>query len=174
MQIKVLLIFTIFYTYSYAVKCSIDKRIMYSIAQAEKHQKRVVGYQYLISFNNKEDALMARNIFPFLFIDTRTMDCKDSYTCADVLYSLYNYGINNLDCGTYQINTKYWAMDDFEDYFILEKSFKKACQIIEHHTKKELSWTNIAKYHSGTPKYNERYKQRLFRILKKNMKNKSK
>jgi len=142
---------------------------MYSIAEVEKHPKRKIGYRYLISFNNTQDALFVSYIFPHLFIDNRTIDCIDSYQCADVLYSLINYGINNLDCGAYQINTKYWEMNDFDDYFDLESSFKKACQIIEHHTKKDLSWTNIAKYHSGTPRYNEKYKQKLFKILKKNM-----
>jgi len=170
MRIKVLLILGLIYSLSFAVKCSIDQRIMYSIAQAEKHPNRVVGYQYLISFNNKDEAIFAAYIFPYLFIDTRTIDCEDSYTCADILYALNNYGINNLDCGTYQINTKYWQMNDYEDYFDLKKSYKKACQIIEYHTKDELSWTNIAKYHSGTPKYNEKYKQRLFKYLKQNMK----
>ena len=145
---------------------------MYSIAQVEKHPKRVLGYQYLISFNNKDDAILAASVYPYLFIDTRTMDCEDSYTCADILYNLQMYGINNLDCGTYQINAKYWQMDDFEDYFDLEKSFKRACEIVQYHTKTKLSWTNIAKYHSGTPKYNEKYKQKLFKYLKANMKKK--
>jgi hypothetical protein len=61
-------------------------------------------------------------------------------------------------------------MPDYKDYFDLEDSYLKACQIIEHHTKKELTWSNIAKYHSGTKKYNDRYKERLFKILKEHIK----
>ena len=119
---------------------------------------------------DKKDAQFAKSIFPYLFIDSRTLDCNDSYTCADVLYTMKMYNINNLDCGTYQINTKYWEMANYEDYFDLQKSYKKACEIIEYHTKDELSWVNIAKYHSKTKKHNKKYKERLFRILKKNMK----
>ena len=166
-------IFILLFTYSLlAVTCSVDEKIMYSIAEVEKHPKKPVGYQYLISFNNKEDASFAMNIFPYLFLDNRTVDCLDSYTCADVLYTLYNYNIKNLDCGAFQINTKYHNMDRYEDYFDLKKSYKKACTIVEGHIKNKLSWENIAKYHSKTKKYNEAYKQRLFKVLKKNLKKK--
>lgn len=143
---------------------------MYSIAQVEKHPRRVIGYQYLISFNNKNDMYMVKNIYPHLFIDNRTIDCKTSYQCADILYNLNNYGITNLDCGTFQINVKYHQMYYYEDYFDLKKSYKKACTIIEGHVKNELSWKNIAKYHSKTKKYNDAYKKRLFKALRENLK----
>jgi len=156
-----------------AVQCSIDKRIMYSIAQVEKHNKRVIGYQYLISFNSKNDAYMAKNIYPFLFLDDRTIDCENETLCSDILYNLQTYGINNLDCGTFQINTKFWKMP-YNNYFNLKKSYKKACSIVEFYTKKELTWQNIAKYHSGTRKHNEKYQELIYIVLKKNLKDKFK
>ena len=173
MKIKYLIILLLFTNNINAVQCSIDKRIMYSIAQVEKHNKRVIGYQYLISFNNKNDAYMAKNIYPFLFLDDRTIDCENETQCSDILYNLQTYGIDNLDCGTFQINTKFWNMP-YENYFNLEKSYKKACSIVEFYTKKELNWKNIAKYHSGTKKHNEKYQELLYIALKKNLKNKFK
>ena len=170
MRFKILFTISIFLIQLNAITCSIDKRIMYSIAQVEKHPKRVVGYQYLISFNNKDDIYMVKNIYPHLFIDNRTLDCENSYQCADILYNLSTYGIRNLDCGTFQINTKYHEMNKFEDYFDLKISYKKACTIVEGHIKKGLTWENIAKYHSKTKKYNEAYKKKLFKVLEKNLK----
>ncbi len=140
---------------------------MNSIAQIEKHPKRNVGYSYLISFNNKKDAMIAKEAYHEYFIDSRTMDCQTEDFCTEILYDLNSVDIKNVDCGIYQINAKFWKMS-YDNYFNSQKSYEKACTIIENNTKNDFSLKNIAAYHSKTKKYNERYQKKLIEILNNN------
>jgi len=149
--------------------CKVDDRIMFSIASVEKHKDRDVGYPYLISFNNNRDAIRVKKVYTEYFLDNRTIDCLNTNICTQMLDSLLKVGIKNLDLGVYQLNYIYWKMDKKENYFDLMKSYDKACSIVESHNKDEWTWTNIAKYHSGTPKYNNRYKKLLLKSIKRNM-----
>ena len=152
--------------------CKVDDRIMFAIAKIEKHRLTPVGYPYLISINTKTDQKSAKKIpgIKKYFLDSRTLDCNSKSECVSVLEKLNQHGIVNLDCGAYQINYKYWSMKK-QEYFDVQKSYTKACEIIMYHNKLRWTWENIAKYHSKTRKYNERYKKYLIATIEKNMRN---
>jgi len=162
------LLFLIKYTSIFA--CNVDDRIMFSIAEIEKHKNRTVGYPYLISFNNKKDIGKLDTDIKKFFIDGRTMDCQDVNTCQSLLSILVKNNITNLDCGAYQINYKFWKIP-ITDYFDTKKSYSKACNIIENHNKLKWSWNNIANYHSKTPYINSRYKALLLSSIQRNINN---
>ena len=160
----------LFINYSSIFACNVDDRIMFSIAEIEKHTNRMVGYPYLISFNSKKDiAKLDANIKKF-FIDSRTLDCQDINTCQSLLSILVKNNITNLDCGAYQINYKFWKIP-ITDYFDTKKSYIKACSIIESHNKLNWSWSNVANYHSGTPHLNSKYKALLLSSIQRNINN---
>jgi hypothetical protein len=152
--------------------CKVDDRIMFAIAKIEKHRTTPVGYPFLISINAKKDQKTARKIpsIKKYFLDSRTLDCGSKTECVSVLEKLNQHGITNLDCGAYQINYKYWSMRKPE-YFDIQKSYFKACEIVMSHNRTKWSWENIAKYHSKTKKYNEKYKKYLIATIEKNIGN---
>jgi hypothetical protein len=151
--------------------CSVDDRIMFAIASIEKHPTLPVGYPFIISINSRTDQQKARNILMLkkYFLDKRTLDCQSSRMCTKILHELKKRKIINLDCGAYQINYKFWNMED-GDYFNLKKSYYKACEIVMKYNKNKWSWKNIAKFHSKTVKYNNSYKKKLISTIERNMK----
>jgi len=150
--------------------CKVDDRIMYAIAKIERHKATPIGYPYLISINLKKDQKEMRNDASLkkYFLDRRTLDCKSQTECVAVLNKLKSHKITNLDCGAYQINSKYWSLED-KDYFDIRKSYFKACEIVMSHNKAKWTWENIAKYHSKTKRYNDRYKKYLIATIEKSM-----
>jgi len=151
-------------------ECGVDDRIMYGIASVESHKKRPVGYPYLISINSKNEQKRLRKIpsLKKLFLDTRTIDCKNQEMCVIVLDEINKLGITNLDLGSFQINQMYWEMPK-KEYFSIKGSYEKACEIVLFHNRKEWNWKNIAKFHSGTKKYNERYQKYLLASINKGL-----
>ena len=159
-----------FINYSYIFACNVDDRIMFSIAEIEKHKDRVVGYPYLISFNSRKDIDKLNIDIKKYFIDSRTIDCQNVDTCKYILSILILNNIKNLDCGAFQINYKFWKIPN-TDYFDIKKSYAKACSIVESHNKLKWSWNNIANYHSGTPHLNRKYKSLLLSSIQRNINN---
>lgn len=151
--------------------CKVDDRIMYAIAKVESHKSTPVGYPYLISINTRRDQIKARKDASLkkYFLDRRTLDCNTQTECIAVLKKLQSHEITNLDCGAFQINRQYWSLKD-EDYFDVKKSYLKACEIVMSYNKSKWTWENIAKYHSKTKKYNDRYKKYLITTIERNMK----
>ena len=146
-------------------KCDVDSSILKIIAEAERHHKKEIGYQYLISFNNKKDAKLAKTqIGKNVFLDSRTIDCKNKQLCKKITNFLIEQKITNLDLGAFQINYKFHKMK-IEDYFLFKKSYLKACayisKLIRNHG---YNWRTIAMYHSATPKYNYRYLKKISRL----------
>ena len=147
--------------------CSVDKSIMEIIAFTEKHNKKEAGYEYLISFNNKRDGkLIKKQLGKDIFLDNRTIDCRNQKLCVQITKYLVNkQHIKNLDLGAYQINYKYHKMP-FSNYFSFKKSYLKACSIVSNLIKKHgYSWRTIAMYHSATPRYNYAYLKKISTIL---------
>lgn len=151
--------------------CKVDDRIMYAIAKIERHRSTPVGYPYLISINMKQDQITAKKDASLrkYFLDNRTIDCNSKKECVAILKKLQSQKITNLDCGAFQINRQYWSLKD-EDYFDVKKSYFKACEIVMSHNKTKWTWENIAKYHSKTRKYNDKYKKYLIATIERSMK----
>lgn len=171
-KISILLALLSSILFSEEFKCKVDDRIMYGIACIEKHNKRPVGYPYLISLNNKSDQKKAKEnkVLKPLFLDTRTIDCKDAKQCVKIYNLLHKIGIKNLDNGGFQINNLFWTMNETEDYFDVKKSYIKACEIVQSYNIKEWSWENIAKYHSKTENLNKKYKKILLSAVERTYK----
>jgi len=148
--------------------CDVDSSILKIIAEVERHNKREIGYQYLISFNNKKDAKQIRKqLGKDIFIDSRTIDCLNKKLCKKITTFLIEQKITNLDLGAFQINYRFHKMK-MEDYFIFEKSYFKACSLVSNLIKiYGYNWRTIARYHSATPKYNYRYLKKISMITKK-------
>jgi len=147
--------------------CHVDKSIMEIIAFAEKHNKKEAGYEYLISFNNKRDSkLIQKQLGKKLFLDNRTIDCKNQKLCVQITKYLINTKhIKNLDLGAYQINYIYNKIP-LNNYFSFEKSYLKACNIMSSLINKYgYTWKTIAMYHSATPKYNYAYLEKILTIV---------
>jgi len=153
-------------------QCKVDDRIMYAIATVERHPSLPIGYPYIISINFARFQKKAKRIGSIskYFIDKRTLDCKNQKTCIKVLSILKKHSINNLDCGAFQINSKFWKMEN-KEYFDLRTSYKMACNIIMQHNKTKWTWKNIAKFHSGTKKYNDKYKKIVIAAIMRERKN---
>ncbi len=143
--------------------CLIDYSVMYVIAKNEKHSQRDVGYPYLISFNNKEDAGRARSELKLNWLDSRTVDCGGLLTCKSNLLSINAMRIKNLDLGAYQINQKSFNFRDADEFFVLKKSYENACSIVYLHyvETKKWNWQTIARYHSKTGSLNQAYAMNL-------------
>jgi hypothetical protein len=141
---------------------------MYGIASVERHKKTPIGYPYLISLNSKRDqrAIQKDTVLKPYFLDSRTIDCRNKENCVAILNRLISQRVTNLDCGGFQLNYMYWKMEKSK-YFDVEQSYKKACSIVMFHNEKKWTWKNIAKYHSKTKKYNDRYKKNLQKIIEK-------
>ena len=167
MQIKTIFLLIFFVISVHASdKCKVDDLIMYNIASIEAHKDLPVGYPYIISLNNKKDFYKLKNddLLKDLFLDKRTIHCLSQNVCVLTLKYLIAKNIKNVDCGAFQLNYKFWKIPK-KDYFDVEKSYRKACDIVMFYNKKEWTWENIAKYHSKTKVYNTRYKNNLLAKL---------
>lgn len=143
--------------------CTVDYSVMYVIAKNERHALKDVGYPYLISFNNQDDANKARKELNLNWLDKRTVDCGELSTCKSNLLNLNLIKITNLDLGAYQINQNFNNFENANEYFVLKKSYEKACDIVYRHYQetKKWDWQTIARYHSKTQKYNHIYAANL-------------
>ena len=156
--------------------CLVDYKIMYALADCENHKNRDIGYPYLISFNNKKDAIRVKKKLKLNWLDSRSVDCRNLSTCKRNLKDINSMKITNLDLGAYQINQDIFSYKDKDNYFVLKQSYKNACDIVYKHYRetKEWTWETIARYHSKTPKYNKIYadnlKKNYLKILKKQRK----
>lgn len=143
-------------------QCSLDYSILYLIAMNERHKDRDIGYQYLISFNNKNDVNKAKEKFKG-FLDNRTIDCKNRENCIKIAKYLISNNIKNLDMGPFQINYLYHKYS-LSEYFDLKKSYKNSCMIAQNFIDNDhITFSDIARYHSSTRKYNQRYASYLKR-----------
>jgi len=163
---KIFLFFIFFIEISFSQECGLAHEVMYILAKNEHHPQRKVGYPYLISFNNKRDAILAKKHFKSLFISNkgvdRTLDCKNQKRCVEVLDKVLKLGIKNLDLGSFQLNYIYHKHPKM-DYFSVVESYDLACAYAESFTKKYgYTWRSLAKYHSKTPKYRDRYAKRMY------------
>jgi hypothetical protein len=156
---------------------------MFSVAAVERlyikgvGYPRKVGYPYLISFNNLED-FKNKDIFldnDFKYINfknnNRTIDCLNENNCVNILNRLVINKIINLDLGAFQINYR-WHKYNFENYFDLVRNYNDACKLIEYHVdrNKDIDIDNyslIARYHSYTKEYNEKYALLLEKKMEK-------
>lgn len=163
MKIHIAMLSFLFLVKPIGAECLVDYSIMYVLAKNERHTSKDIGYPYLISFNNKEDALKAKNTLKLNWLDNRTVDCKSLENCQSNLSSINSMQITNLDLGGYQINQNSFNYSDKTEYFNLKKSYENACNIVYAHYLEtdEWSWKTIARYHSKTPKLNKPYAMNL-------------
>lgn len=146
--------------------CKIDNNLMLSILLNEKHYAKEPGYEYLISFNNPADAKVFKVTYEDLFLDARTLDCKNLDTCLSVLNHLLKNSVTNIDLGAYQLNYRYQRLNN-SDYFKIGQSYHKACSYVEQMISEVgYSWRGVAAYHSKTEKYNKVYRQNLIATYK--------
>jgi len=156
-----LLIFFCFNTIFASGGCKIESDIIVSILGVEGHPKRRLGYEYLICFNNENDARAIKKILPELFLDSRTIDCKNASVCQALTEKLLNIGITNVDLGSFQLNLK-WHRYPVDTYFDFSKSYKIACRYLEDMIAKYgYNWYAIASYNSQTPEHNYKYQKIL-------------
>lgn len=142
--------------------CTIKDTVILAVLEAESHPKRDIGYQYLVSFNNNNEAKLVKNYLPELFIDSRVIDCKDMQTCVLLTKKLLEIGINNLDLGAFQINSYWHKKEKIEEYFSYSKSYDTACNYLEKMVDKHgYNWFAIASYNSQTPGSNVKYQRKL-------------
>jgi hypothetical protein len=165
---KTIILFLIMVQYVFS-NCIVDDDIMLSILIKEREHKRSIGYEFLISFNNEDDAKLIRKDTSLkkMFLNNRTMDCKNRSNCAEVLKKILQKNIRNLDVGAYQANTVYHlnSFNNYEDIFNLDKSYNFACNyVMSKINKLGYSWESIAAYHSETPEFNTKYKNELIDI----------
>ncbi|MCK9549283.1 hypothetical protein [Aquamicrobium sp.] len=153
----------IFTAMIFAQECVIDYRLMYTIASNERHHKKPIGYPYLISFNKPSQKKVLPANIRSLMLDGRTIDCKNSNTCVQILTYLSQNGVKNLDLGAFQINYMYHGKKaSLASFFNLKESYDIARDLAEIHVKKHgCTWKSLARYHSATQKYNQRYTNNL-------------
>ena len=113
--------------------CPIDYSVMYVLAGNEKHITKDIGYPYLISFNNTKDAEKARDKLALNWLDGRTVDCTDLTICKSNLKEINSLMVTNLDLGAFQINQDCFNFENTDQYFVLKKSYEKACNIVYSH-----------------------------------------
>lgn len=147
----------------FAKECEIGYRVLYAIAQVERHPKKEVGYPYLISFNKtSQTAILAKlkATMPQLrykFLDKRTIDCLNIQNCILIFKELQKHSINNIDLGAFQINPIYHKYPA-ENYFTLKSSLLIACKIVtDLKNKYGWSWESLARYHSYERNNNYKY-----------------
>ena len=143
--------------------CSVPTKILEVVAKFERHAKRPIGYQYIIAFNNQDEAKRAKEaIGKDLFLDWRTIDCKNENLCMKILsYVSQELNIDNMDLGSFQINYHHHKMP-IRDYFSFEKSYIKACNYLETLIANYgYSWQTIAKYNHKNPKVNQPYLEKI-------------
>lgn len=166
MMNKYFILFLIIFNFLYAAPvektCSIDKNVIYSVLMNEGLKKRI-GYEYIISFNNSSDVkVLKKTELKSLFVDNRTIDCKNEKLCSYILYELTKAKIINLDLGAFQINYRLHNLDTLSDYFDINKSYIFACDYIEKMVKKYGdNFKAYASFHSQTKEHNEKYQKNL-------------
>lgn len=171
--LKLILIFLATFSFSYSNQsqntCKLDKKILYAILLNEGLSGNK-GYEYIISFNNKNDAKRVKQSnLGKMFMNSRVLDCKNPFLCEVIVTKLHEAKITNLDLGAFQINYRHHKLPK-KDYFNLSKSYQYACSFIESNIKKYgYNWYAIASYHSTTPVYNYKYQRNLMRNYKKVM-----
>lgn len=104
-------------------------------------------------FNNKKN------------IDPMVIDCLNSQNCVNILSTLVENNITNLDLGLFQINYESFKYP-LSVYFDKKQSYNSACKIIQEKIKMnkgKWDWKVLASYHSTTPKWNNNYKQKLIK-----------
>jgi len=160
--ILVLLLSNFLYAAPEQKTCSIDKNVIYSVLMNEGLKKRI-GYEFIISFNNFSDVkVLKKTGLKSLFVDNRTIDCKNEKLCSYILYELTKANITNLDLGAFQINYMFHNLDTLADYFDINKSYVFACNRIEDCVKQYgNNFKAYACYHSRTKEHNEKYQKRL-------------
>lgn len=142
-------------------ECKLGYSTMFLIAMNEKHLKKEVGYPYLISLNNKTEKKRIFQKYKKYFLDNRTIDCKNKKLCTIIASDMIKNNITNLDLGAFQINYGFHKFK-IENYFDLKKSYNISCSIASKYVNdKDLTFENIAKYHSQTRKYNQLYAKSL-------------
>ena len=154
-----------------SAECSIDYKMMWSIADNEHHNKRDVGYPYLISFNKQSDRLKLKPEHRRLMLDKRTLDCRNQSLCTEIAsYMISTKRVTNMDMGPFQVCYKFhgkkMALHNFfslKESFVYAKSFAQS--LVNRHG---CSWQALARYHSATPKYNTRYARRLKHVYYSN------
>ena len=147
------------------IKCGLSYDLMEVIAKVEGTSKREVGYPYIISFNNPIDYKEVLKGKDFKYINSRTLDCKNLSNCVNILKTLENKKIRNLDLGAFQMNYIYHKFDR-KEYFILERSYERACSFLESLIAKHgYSWETVARYHSATPAHNLKYRKKISKVL---------
>lgn len=171
--INVLLVIS-FLSNLHSEECKVEHEILYSIASIERHIKKEIGYPYIISFNNLSDFKLITAVlddfeYKTFKNDNRSIDCLEESNCIAITERLILNDIKNLDLGAFQLCYK-WHKLDTNVFFDLEKSYNKACNIINGHIKekKDKSFKTIARYHSKTKNLNEKYASILKKRLEKN------
>jgi hypothetical protein len=143
--------------------CVVNYKMLYAIAQNERHKKRDIGYPYLISFNHKNDRFKLKTEHRKWMLDNRTLDCRSQKLCTEVASYLLAQGVRNMDMGPFQICYKFHGKKmPLENFFKLNESFAFA----KDYTRKLVdrygcTWEALARYHSGTKKLNLRYARGL-------------
>lgn len=144
----------------YKEDCNIPNDILKTILLTENEKK----YPYYIRFNSENDEKEFNNItshFEHKKISRFLIDCKNKENCQDITYYLTVNGIQNIDLGFYQINYRFFP-EQTEIFFDKDKSYYKACEIIEEKIKgRKWDWTSLASYHSRTPSLNKIYAKKL-------------
>jgi hypothetical protein len=170
---KYLLIFLLpIFLFAEKEKCTVNTKVMYSILLNESYDRKSVGYQYIISFNNSQDAdFVRKSKLNRLFKNSRTLDCLNQDICVNILKQLARVNITNLDLGPYQINFKsHYPKLGLSDFFNLKNSYLYACSYVDEMIDKYgYNWYAISSYHSQTPYYNKIYGEKLkenFRTIK--------
>lgn len=157
-------IFLALSSWSYA-KCEISYKVLYAVANIERHPKKEVGYPFIISFNKTSEMKILKTIpkSKYEILDNRSIDCKSLKNCVAIFYKLKHNEILNVDLGAFQINPKYHKYKA-EEYFTLKNSLNIACSIItDIKNKYGWSWESLAKYHSYEKNNNLKYQKYLKR-----------
>jgi hypothetical protein len=162
-MIKKGLLVSVLVVFSFAQECQIDYKMMWSIAQNEKHKNRDTGYPYLISFNKKQQRFLLRKEHRQLLLDNRTLDCKSKELCVEIADYLIKMGVRNMDLGAFQVCYMYHGDNmPLDKFFDLNESYKFAYSFVKRLVNQHgCTWQALARYHSATPTHNSRYAKGL-------------
>lgn len=148
-------------------QCSVGYEVMYEIARNERHPKRPVGYPFLISLNQPKNSAVLEE-YKAMFLDKRTLDCKDKETCIAITDALIKSGMKNIDLGGFQFHYSSHPEKDLSVYFDLNASYAKACRFLEALAAKHgWGWETIGRYHSATPPHNKKYYSQIIERVQK-------